>query len=168
MKRYLLVLLALVLIFSLSIPNVSFACAKKENMLVLENMDIVYNYIETLDNVRKNIELLGKNAIQAKQKGDTKLTQEYTKDIEYVKNQLFTQINTLNKEYLQYKDNETVANGLLYVGIILSEYRFALAELGIYLQTEGIDKEFSSLGAFFNFYNEGNKALASLKSFFPK
>lgn len=164
MKRLLYIVLIITLVFSFNLQGVCFADSSFENIVIPQNDEIFNNYLKILDGYKKEIGLLAKNIIEVKKQNDKNKTNDFLKNINFLKVRITETMKDVDKSYKSITGDEKTLDHLLAVGIILIQYKFALTQLSYLLNSDNPDDNFNQLDLFFGFYNDSNKKINCLKN----
>lgn len=133
------------------------------NTFAYERDDIVKEYISYLENIDKNVEFAVKNSLKAKEENNTKLIDEYKKSINTVDGEVSRLLTSVTNDYKEYKNDNKISNILLYIGIILSDYKFAIDTLNTYLESDNTDIKYESLKNLFISLSDAERKIDTLK-----
>lgn len=165
MKKILFLITFLLLIFSLSISD---SCYADTVLLAPSNTNnIAKQYIRTADTFSKNIELLARNSISVNHFNKIYLD-EYVKGIDFLTNQINTTKNSIQSDLQINKKDKELTDTLLALNSIFANYKYALSQLSIALQTDDPDINYRSLTTYFSIMDYTDQQLAILRQDFLK
>lgn len=137
-----------------------YACTQVE--LNDSQKSILNNYIKSIDSINKNIDLLGKSVLNQEEKGK-EINEQYIKRIDSLIEEINEILKNVQRDYQENIKNTDLANYLLSISAILSNYKFALTQLKIYIQSLDYDIGYKSLGTFYIIMNDSNAQLNDIK-----
>lgn len=168
MKKVLYLIVFTFLIFNLNCNNSCYANTLSSIELAPSTTnDMVKQYIRTADTFSKNIELLARNAISVNHFSKNYLD-EHIKGIDFLTNQINTTRNSLQNDQQANKKNAELSDTLLALYSIFANYKYALSQLSVALQTDDPDINYKSLSTFFYIMNYTDQQLAILRQDFLK
>lgn len=171
MKKIMILLIILSIIITVNFQTVSYTYAQQyfSESINEEGKKLIYSYIyNDLDQFNLNISVLGKNALGIKKESSPKEKEKFLKELDFILGEVDYEISRIRDDYDYYREYEDIRNGLLEVGIIAANYRFALFQLSNYIKAENLEDEYTNLGVYFRIMGDSESALNNLKKFFPK
>lgn len=160
MKKILHSLVIAFVIIGLTSVSVVFAKINSSKIHTL-NKDIVIEHIDVVKKYQDTISLLLKNALDD---GSNNLNEkeDFLRDINYLNQQISSRLKAINSQCKIYTAGDPILSDLLTLDIILCEYRLTLVHLYQYLTIENIDSQFKSKQALFSVTTDADRKLSIL------
>lgn len=168
MKKILVLIVFTLLIFAFNCNYNCYADSLSTIDSVPSNTsDIIKQYLRSADSYSKNIELIAKNAISIDPCNKSNLS-DYIKNIDFITSQINTTKNYILTDQQIYKKDTELNNMLLALNSVFANYKYALNQLKVALQTDDPDINYKSLSTFFSVMNYTDQHLSILTRDFIK
>lgn len=133
-----------------------------------ENVKVIKAYLNEAEKLSKNLDLIGKHVMSAKENNDEKKLDEHLKNINYIQSQSLSLSDSIYKDYNYYKSQgiEDVYEVLLSIIAVMSDYNLSLQELGAYIQCESLEDKYMRFSNFVIVQYRGDTILEGINKFF--